>query len=166
MLAAALLLPTAVVPLWDLAAKSAADDALPASSEALVAQINADNQGWTAAVPTEPMTRGMLRRMCGTELSDDFPDFFKPMPEEDILPSHSLADSLDARTKWPECLAVIGHVRNQGPCGCCWAFGATQSLQDRLMPNAAMLCNVLVSTLHCGPACFCFDLRPYHDIMK
>ena len=32
---------------------------------------------------------------------------------------------------WPDCAPVVGHVRNQGPCGDCWAFGATQALQDR-----------------------------------
>ena len=38
-------------------------------------------------------------------------------------------DAFDARQQWPGCSWTI---RNQGQCGSCWAFGAVESLQNRL----------------------------------
>ena len=60
------------------------------------------------------------------------------MPHEAILPASVLPESFDARTRWPQCADIIGHVRNQGPCGDCWAFGATQTLQDRFCIHITM----------------------------
>ena len=39
--------------------------------------------------------------------------------------------SFDPLVQWPHCRPIIGHVRNQGPCGDCWAYGGTQMMQDR-----------------------------------
>ncbi len=43
--------------------------------------------------------------------------------------TEALPDNFDAREKWPAC---IRPVRNQGDCGSCWAFAATNQLTDRL----------------------------------
>merc|ERR1711959_828382 len=45
--------------------------------------------------------------------------------EATAIPSH-----FDARLQWDEC-SSIGRIRNQGNCGSCWAFGATETLEDR-----------------------------------
>lgn len=47
-----------------------------------------------------------------------------------IAPS-SIPESFDARTAWPQCADVIGHVRDQSSCGSCWAFGSTEAFNDR-----------------------------------
>ncbi len=43
-------------------------------------------------------------------------------------PSDSLPAEFDGRVQWPSC---IHPILNQGDCGSCWAFGATQALADR-----------------------------------
>lgn len=119
--------------LWDLSLKTADDDALPASTAALAARLNAARTTWLAKASSVPMTRGELRRMCGSPIPSDSrvtPAGFKAIPADRPAPL-SLPPAFDARTAWPHCIDVIGHVRNQGPCGDCWAFGPTQALQDR-----------------------------------
>lgn len=39
-----------------------------------------------------------------------------------------LPEEFDATKQWPNCVHAI---RNQGKCGSCWAFAATEVLSDR-----------------------------------
>jgi cathepsin B len=38
----------------------------------------------------------------------------------------------DARKAFPKCAKVIGDIRDQSNCGCCWAFGTAEAASDRL----------------------------------
>ncbi|XP_053607230.1 cathepsin B-like [Plodia interpunctella] len=42
----------------------------------------------------------------------------------------SLPESFDPREKWTNCPS-LNEIRDQGPCGSCWAFGAVEAMTDR-----------------------------------
>merc|ERR1719378_536369 len=40
--------------------------------------------------------------------------------------------SFDSEQNWPQCAKIIGDIRDQSNCGCCWAFGGVEAASDRL----------------------------------
>jgi len=44
----------------------------------------------------------------------------------------SIPAEFDSVTGFPACSKVIGDIRDQSNCGCCWAFGAASAASDRL----------------------------------
>lgn len=53
-----------------------------------------------------------------------------------------LPDNFDSRVQWPNC---IHPVRNQGHCGSCWAFAASEVLSDRFCIASNEKVNVVLS---------------------
>eukprot|EP00470_Lotharella_oceanica_P012464 CAMPEP_0170195038 /NCGR_PEP_ID=MMETSP0040_2-20121228/60605_1 /TAXON_ID=641309 /ORGANISM="Lotharella oceanica, Strain CCMP622" /LENGTH=329 /DNA_ID=CAMNT_0010444103 /DNA_START=40 /DNA_END=1029 /DNA_ORIENTATION=- len=51
---------------------------------------------------------------------------------ETMLSEGDIPESFDSETNWPECSEVIGDIRDQSNCGCCWAFGSASAASDRL----------------------------------
>merc|ERR1712039_143619 len=47
--------------------------------------------------------------------------------ENDIVP-----DSFDSEQNWPACAKIIGDIRDQSNCGCCWAFAGAEAASDRM----------------------------------
>jgi len=41
-------------------------------------------------------------------------------------------ESFDSEANWPQCSKVIGDIRDQSNCGCCWAFAGAEAASDRL----------------------------------
>jgi len=42
-----------------------------------------------------------------------------------------MPESFDSEKNWPQCAKVIGDIRDQSNCGCCWAFAAASAASDR-----------------------------------
>merc|ERR1719434_20043 len=55
--------------------------------------------------------------------------------------SLSIPTSFDSATNWPQCAKVIGDIRDQSNCGCCWAFGGAEAASDRMCiaSNASLM---------------------------
>lgn len=47
-------------------------------------------------------------------------------------PTAEIPSDFDSEKNWPQCAKVIGDIRDQSNCGCCWAFGAASAASDRL----------------------------------
>jgi len=65
-----------------------------------------------------------------------------------------LPDTFDSKDNWPQCAKVIGEIRDQSDCGCCWAFGAAEAASDRMCiaTNATM-----AYPLSAQDMCFCAE---------
>merc|ERR1712028_103515 len=51
---------------------------------------------------------------------------------EFTLEASAVPDTFDSETNWPQCAKVIGDIRDQSMCGCCWAFAGAEAASDRL----------------------------------
>eukprot|EP01027_Heterolobosea_sp_BB2_P020372 GEZU01029069.1.p1 GENE.GEZU01029069.1~~GEZU01029069.1.p1 ORF type:complete len:324 (+),score=120.08 GEZU01029069.1:250-1221(+) len=59
-----------------------------------------------------------------------------------IVGAKPIPSSFDARKEWPGC---VHPIRDQGSCGSCWAFGATEALSDRFCIASNGKINVVLS---------------------
>jgi len=67
---------------------------------------------WNAQVE-EAVARGEIERFVGAE-------------------EVGIPDSFDSEQNWPQCAKIIGDIRDQSNCGCCWAFAGAEAASDRL----------------------------------
>jgi cathepsin B len=74
--------------------------------------------------PFKDMTLDEVKSRLGCHIMDDIK--LKPVFYGQV--NKQLPESFDARTKWNTC---IHPIRDQGNCGSCWAFAASEVLTDR-----------------------------------
>jgi len=114
-------------------ARASVDERAPANDLAAIAAINAAGMSWRAGASEffRGKTVGDARRLLGLSIR---PGGGTALP----VGGHTIAgldsweppESFDAREAWSSC-PTIGTIRNQGSCGSCWAFAATEALEDR-----------------------------------
>eukprot|EP01060_Flectonema_neradi_P026849 TRINITY_DN362_c0_g1_i10.p1 TRINITY_DN362_c0_g1~~TRINITY_DN362_c0_g1_i10.p1 ORF type:complete len:347 (+),score=89.19 TRINITY_DN362_c0_g1_i10:48-1043(+) len=95
----------------------------------IVEKVNTVQKTWVAEVPSRFNATDDVARLCGTWLKDH-PKYVR-LPEKTVVPLANLPTDFDARTQWGTKCPVILTVRDQSSCGSCWAFGSTESFEDR-----------------------------------
>jgi len=97
-----------------------------------ISKLNSMDKAWKADM--NPRFRGLpighSKILCGTK-PESFEDV-RSYPRVSADPSLSIPDEFDSVKNWPECAEVIGDIRDQSDCGCCWAFGTSSAASDRL----------------------------------
>jgi len=102
----------------------------------MVEHINSlDDTLWTAGVNKrfEGLPIGSVKDLCGVKPESE------RIVRENAVFVHGRTNnglevpaSFDSVEKWPACSNVIGDIRDQSNCGCCWAFGSAEAASDRL----------------------------------
>lgn len=72
------------------------------------------------------ITKDYIKGLCGALPGKKLP---KVVRHSDI---ENLPDSFDSREKWGSICPSTKEIRDQGSCGSCWAFGATEAMTDRI----------------------------------
>lgn len=67
-------------------------------------------------------------------------------------PTAAIPDSFDSETNWPKCANIIGDIRDQSMCGCCWAFAGASAASDRMCIATK---GAIAVPLSAQDVCFC-----------
>jgi len=95
--------------LWTAGATPKFASQAPGASKSLCG-VNGD---WKASVQ-DAIARGNVKR-------------FQP-----LLAATEIPENFDSETNWPQCAKIIGDIRDQSNCGCCWAFAGAEAASDRM----------------------------------
>lgn len=128
---------------------------LPAQKNELISYVNRVQTDWVADnYPRWNKTsRHEYRRFLGTIVDPELRCNLKNVDNTDYDMSE-MPESFDSEENWPNCKEIIGDIRDQSNCGCCWAFGAASAASDRMciQTNGA-----LKFPLSAQATCFCAE---------
>jgi len=87
---------------------------------------------WKAGRNFHPTDHLHVKRILGVPDMKKAEWLARRLPKKEFrVEVNDLPTNFDPRTTWPQCPS-LKEVRDQGDCGSCWAFGAVESMTDRL----------------------------------
>jgi len=99
----------------------------PAVTQEMIDLVNSKQTTWVAG-HNKRFSESTLKHVKG--LCGAFREVNRP-PIKHITAEMAIPDTFDARQQWPNC-PTINDIRDQGSCGSCWAFGASEAMSDRI----------------------------------
>ena len=109
----------------------------------LVEEINAEpGLLWTAGKVERFAgdVKSVLRPLLGVK-ADSWGKVQALPRHESKVRDEDIPESFDSEENWPHCSKVIGDIRDQSMCGCCWAFAGASAASDRWVGADGSYCS-------------------------
>ncbi|XP_014244675.1 cathepsin B-like [Cimex lectularius] len=127
------------------------------NAENIIENVNSANRSWTAGHNfPKKVYLSYIKNMLGATFETNGLIYTK---ERLNISSSKIPEHFDAREKWQNCRS-IGHIRDQGNCGSCWAVSAASVLSDRFciatkgkMNHPLSSADLLSCCSFCGNGC-------------
>lgn len=106
---------------------------LPSQTAYLINHINSVQSSWKADLYPRwnKTSRQDFKRFLGTIVDEDHRCEVRDVDDNDYG-IENLPDNFDSEENWPNCGKLIGDIRDQSNCGCCWAFAGAEAASDRM----------------------------------